>query len=313
MTVTGRVGGHSKTSSHTKQRTVLLAEVVGYCFGVRRAVEMTERAATERAGRVTSLGPLIHNAQVTDRLKASGIESAAHLDEIASGTVVLSAHGSAPIVLRQARDRGLEIVDGTCPFVTRVHRAAKSLVENGYRVLLVGDPGHTEVIGVVAAIEEMGGWVRRVSSPEQVAALHLGGKVGVLSQTTQRRETFAAIVAEVCKLVSDVRAVNTVCGATEELQAAAIRLARQVDLVIVIGGRQSANTRRLRELCEEQGVVARQVETADDIDQAWLERSDVVGITAGASTPDWLIEEVARAVNGGSLPEGWRINHPDEG
>lgn len=293
------------------KRKVVLADVAGFCFGVRRAVEMTERARSEREGPVTTLGHLVHNSQVTDRLKARGIAGADSLDEIEAGTVVLSAHGSAPIVLRQARDRGLAVVNVTCPFVTKVHRSAKSLVTQGYEVLLVGDPGHTEVKGVMGAIEEMGGSIRLVSSPEEAAGLSLGKKVGVVSQTTQRTETFARVVAEVCRRVSDVRALNTVCSATEELQEAAVRLARRVDVVLVIGGARSANTRRLREVCEQQGTSAHQIETAADIDMALLDGYGIVGLTAGASTPDWLIEEVARTVTGGELPDDWTLRHPD--
>lgn len=294
------------------KRKVLLASVAGFCFGVRRAVQMTEAARTERNGQVTTLGALVHNSQVIERLKSKGIATSADLGQIHDGTVVLSAHGSAPIVMRQAIERGLSVVDVTCPFVTKVHRSAKALIEAGYNVLLVGDRGHTEVKGVVGAIEELGGAIQVVCSPEEVAFVALGKKVGVVCQTTQRRENFANIVAEVCKRVSDVRAINTVCNATEELQEAAVNLARKCEVVIVIGGKQSANTRRLRELCEAQGARAYQIETAEDLDPIWLDGAAVVGLTAGASTPDWQIEEVARTVNGGSLPDDWHLHHPDE-
>ena len=294
------------------KRRIILAEVAGFCFGVRRAVEKTQAARRDRAGQLTVLGPLVHNSQVIERLKESGVETAGSMNEVPVGTVVVSAHGAAPIVLRQAQERGLDLIDTTCPFVSKVHRSAKLLVQQGYHVLLVGDPGHTEVAGVIGAIEEIGGSIDLVSSPDQVAAIQLGKKVGIVSQTTQQSENFARIVAEVCKSVPDVRALNTVCNATEELQEAAVRLARQCDTVLVIGGSASANTRRLRKLCEEQGVPAYHIETAADIDMTWLEGKRVVGLTAGASTPDWMIEGVARAVNGGDLPEDWSLRHPDE-
>jgi 4-hydroxy-3-methylbut-2-enyl diphosphate reductase len=301
-----------QTPETTKQRTILLAAVAGFCFGVRRAVQMTETARSTRTGPVTTLGSLVHNSQVIERLRTGGVGVEADLGQINEGTVVLSAHGSAPAVMRQAIERGLSVVDVTCPFVTKVHRSARALVEAGYDVLLLGDRGHTEVKGVIGAIEEIGGSIRVVSTPEEVATLALGKKVGVVCQTTQRRDKFAEIVAEVCKRVSDVRAINTVCNATEELQEAAIELARKCEVVIVIGGKQSANTRRLKELCQAQGARAHQIETVSDIDMAWVEEAHVVGVTAGASTPDWQIEEVARALNGGSLPEAWNLHHPDE-
>ncbi|HLJ57462.1 MAG TPA: 4-hydroxy-3-methylbut-2-enyl diphosphate reductase [Chthonomonadaceae bacterium] len=293
-------------------RRVILAQVAGFCFGVRRAVEMAENARQSAADEVTTLGDLVHNSQVTGRLLARGIGRAGALAEVEGGTVVLSAHGSAPIVLREARERGLGVIDGTCPFVAKVHRAAKMLVAQGYPILLVGDRGHTETMGVVAAVEEMGGTIAIVGSAEEAGALLLGKRVGVISQSTQRSDVFASVVTAVCRRVPDVRAMKTVCNATEELQEAAVRLARTVDVMIVVGGGRSANTRRLRELCEEAGTPALQVETAADLDPAWLDGRSTVGLTAGASTPDWLIEEVARAINGGELPDDWSVRHPDE-
>ena len=209
-------------------RRIVLAEVAGFCFGVKRAVEMTLTARKQQAGRLTTLGPLIHNNQVIDRMRAEGVVMATDMADIRSGTVVMSAHGVAPGVQEQAAAQGLRVLDVTCPFVTKVHRSARQLYEQGYQVLLVGDKGHTEVKGVVGAVEALGGGVTVVSSAEEVGSLDLGKKVGVVSQTTQYTETFAAVVGAVCRRVTDVRAINTVCGATDELQEAAIRLARQV-------------------------------------------------------------------------------------
>lgn len=299
-------------SAPRRARRIVLAEVAGFCFGVRRAVEMANAARRERIGKLTTLGPIVHNEQVIGRMRDEGIETASTLNQISEGTVILSAHGVAPSVLTLAREQGLNIVDVTCPFVTKVHRAAKQLHEQGYQILLVGDAGHTEVKGVIGTLEALGGDALLISSPEQVRGLKLGKKVGIISQTTQRGVTFAAIVAEVCRVVPDVRALNTICGATDELQDAAVRLARQADVAIVIGGQKSANTRRLRLLCEEQGIPAYHIETAEEIEEGWLEGKEVIGLTAGASTPDWIIEEVARHLNDGELPEDWGLHHPDE-
>lgn len=293
-----------------QKRNIKLARSAGFCFGVRRAVEMAQQERRERRGAVTSLGQLVHNSQVIARLRQEGIETAEAMSEIGGGSVILSAHGVAPEVAKTAKQRGLEVIDATCPFVSKVNRTAKQLIEQGYPILLVGDPGHTEVKGVIGTIESMGGSVQLVSRPDEVAALVLGKKAGVISQTTQMAETFARIVAEVCRRVPDVRACNTICGATDELQEAATELARETDVVIVVGGRKSANTRRLRELCEAEGVPAYHVETAEEIDPRWLEGKSNIGLTAGASTPDWVIEEVARALNEGVLPDDWSLNNP---
>lgn len=295
-----------------KARRIVVAEVAGFCFGVKRAVEMTETARRERFGKLTTLGPLVHNDQVIADMRTRAIDTATELTGIAEGTVVLSAHGVGPEVARQARSQGLEVLDVTCPFVTKVHRTAKQLLDQGYQVLLVGDSGHTEVQGVIGAIEDVGGTITVVASPEDVATLQLGKKVGIVTQTTQRNDNYARIVAEVCRQASDVRAINTICNATDELQEAAVRMAREAEVALVIGGRKSANTRRLRQLCEDQGIPAYHIETADEIEEAWLREKEVIGITAGASTPDSVIEAVARRLNGGELPLDWSLHHPDE-
>ena len=296
-------------------RRIVVAEVAGFCFGVKRAVDMATQARQERGGKMTVLGPIVHNEQVIARLKAQGIDTLPVLDSIQEGTVVLSAHGVAPDVVAQAKTQGLNILDVTCPFVTKVHRTAKQLYDQGYQVLLVGDQGHTEVKGIVGAVEELGGEVTVVSCVEDVRALFLeaklGKKVGVVSQTTQRSADFGAIVGEVARTATDIRAVNTICYATDELQEAAIRLARQVDVALVIGGKKSANTRRLRQLCEEQGIPAYHIETPEEINPDWLADKDTIGLTAGASTPDWIIEDVARALNNGLLPDDWQLRHPE--
>lgn len=293
-------------------RHIVLAEIAGFCFGVRRAVEITEAARREQDGRLTTLGPIIHNEQVIDRMKAQGIETAPTLDAIEGGTVVLSAHGVAPTVVEQARSQGLKIIDVTCPFVTKVHRMAQQLYQQGYQLLMVGDQGHTEVKGVVGSVESIGGKIAVISSLEQLKEITLSKKVGLVCQTTQLGENWGAIVGHVSQVANDVRAINTICNATDELQEAAVRLSRQVEVVIVVGGRKSANTCRLRQLCEDQGVPAYHVETAAEIQEEWLVGKTEIGLTAGASTPDWLIESVARHLNEGELPVDWRLHHPDE-
>ena len=301
----------TKPQSRIRPR-IILAEVAGVCFGVRRALDIAHKTRQETTGKITALGAIVHNAQVIEQMRGRGIGTEKDLANITDGTVILSAHGVSPRILAQAKTQGLNIVDVTCPFVTRVHLMAKKLLAENYQILLIGDPGHTEIKGIMGTIESEGGTATLVSSPEQVERLELGKKVGIISQTTQRREDYGAIVAEVCKRVPDVRALNTICGATDELQDAAKKLARQVDIVIVVGGKNSANTKRLRQLCEEQGVSAYHIETADEIKSEWIARAEVIGLTAGASTPDYLIEDVARTLNGGELPSDWTLHHPDE-
>lgn len=293
------------------KRKLIVARAAGYCFGVRRAVEMAQSTRERFEGRVTTLGKLIHNPQEIARLQEKGIEASDRLTTIKGGAIVLSAHGVPPSIPREAREQGLQVVDTTCPFVTKVHRAAIKLFQEGYQILLVGDAGHTEIIGIIGAVEEVGGKVTRISLPEEVESLVLGKKVGIISQTTQTAALYGAIVAEVSKRVREVKAINTICGATDELQSAAVDMAQRCDVAIVVGGKMSANTRRLRDLCEKQGISAYHIETPDEIREDWLFGKETVGITAGASTPDWLIEDTARRLYGGNLPEDWNLTHPD--
>ncbi len=297
--------------SASTSRKIIVAKAAGYCFGVRRAVQMAQQARSEGAGGVVMLGKLIHNPQEIARLKAQGIETVARLEEVSGETVVLSAHGVPPSVSRRAKEQGLTLVDTTCPFVTKVHRAAVKLFQEGYQVMLLGDRGHTEVIGITGAVEEAGGTLQVVSAPEEIAELRLSKKVGVLSQTTQTAASFGAVVAAISVRAQEVKAINTICGATDELQSAAVELARRCEIVLVVGGKMSANTRRLRDLCEAEGVPAYHIETPDEIEENWLSRRTCIGVTAGASTPDWLIEAVVLSLNGGVLPENWLLNHPD--
>ncbi len=293
-------------------RQVILARVAGFCFGVQRAVEIAEAARRSLRGDVSMYGPIVHNDSVVQRLRDQGIRAAERIDDLPGGSVIISAHGISSNIRSNLTKHGLNVIDATCPFVTKVHRMARLLHEQGYRVIILGERNHREVEGIVGSLRDMGGAADVVSGPEEARKANLIGKIGVVSQTTQRNADYASTVAAICETASEVRAINTICGATDELQEAAVELARRVEVVLVIGGKQSANSARLRALCEEQGVQAYQIETRDDIDEGWLDGKNLIGLTAGASTPDCLIEDVARHLSGGELPEDWELRHPDE-
>lgn len=290
-------------------RRIRIAEIAGACFGVRRALNLAEAARRENDGEVAVLGLLVHNQQVVDDLQSRGIGTVQAVSEMSQGTLVLSAHGVSPQVKRSAEQTGLRVVDATCPFVTKVHRAAKTLYDQGYQVLIVGDRGHTEVKGVLGTVCGNAAVITDVRDLDEITITR---KVGVVSQTTQRTETFAAVVAAVAGRADDVRAINTVCNATEELQASAAQLAAGCDVVLVVGGARSANSNRLRDLCIQNGARAYRIETPDEIETAWLQDAEVIGVTAGASTPDRQIEAVVRWLNDGHLPEDFSLHHPDE-
>jgi len=266
---------------------VITANHAGFCFGVKRALEIVTRAAA--SGPLETLGPLIHNPQVVARLQRSGVRAAEGLNGVRSGRVVFPSHGVRENVREQAIERGLQIVDATCPFVAKVHQRAGKLAKEGYKVVVVGDARHSEVAGILSAA---GPEAVAVSSAAEVAEMEWPAKVGVVAQTTQLVERFAEVVAAIAGGVQEVRAFNTICYATLDRQNAALELADNVDVMLVVGGRNSANTARLRELCEDRGVPTYHVETADEISAEWFRGKSVAGLTAGASTPDWIIEEV---------------------
>lgn len=267
---------------------VIVAKNAGFCFGVKRALQYAEDAA-DRFGTIYSLGPLIHNPQEVDRLCAKGIIWVDDLKQVEGDFVIVRSHGVKPEIFSEAKAKNITVIDATCPFVKRAQSYARDLAEDGYSVVVVGDKNHPEVEGIV-------GWSNNtavvVESPEEAARLSLGDKTGVIAQTTQPEHNFQQIVEVLKKKNSHLMVYNTICHATSERQEATAALAGEVDLVLVIGGLNSANTKKLARISKEAGTPTYHVEEAADIDLSWLKGKEKVGITAGASTPDWIIKEV---------------------
>jgi 4-hydroxy-3-methylbut-2-enyl diphosphate reductase len=273
---------------------IIKAREMGFCFGVRRAVEMMEEAA-EKLGGITSLGSTVHNRQVVERLREAGVDVVTDLKQIDGRPVAVTAHGVGPQISAALGEIGVTVVDTTCPIVTRSQQWARHLAREGFAVIVFGDPDHKEVRGVL-------GWAdgKGIAVPDE-KLLHtlpedLPSRVAVLSQTTHTEARFAAFVKRLFEThmdrISELRVINTLCNATTSQQAAAQELARQVDLMLVIGGHDSANTRHLAEVCEEEGAETHHIETAAEIDAAWLAGCERVGVTAGASTPDSDVDKV---------------------
>lgn len=273
---------------------VILAKKAGFCFGVNRALEMAWATIFEKAGPVYSLGPLIHNEQVQARLAEAGVNEISDPAEISTGTLIIRSHGVEPAVLEAAGTRGLRIVDATCPFVSRIHVFARELTEAGYQVVVVGDSRHPEVRGII-------GWAGNqavvIENVDEVGKLTLTGKIGIIAQTTQSQDNFQLIVEAVSKAGIEVKILNTICGATAERQRAALELTGQVDVMVVAGGFNSANTKKLVDICRKLGKTTYHVETANDLYPGWFRGVQVAGLTAGASTPDWIIEEVKKRMS----------------
>ena len=274
---------------------ILLAKDMGFCWGVRRAIDIMEKAADER-GEIISLGPIVHNPQVVRELEGRGVRTAGDLSDGDSLPVAITAHGVGPDVLEDARSRGNEVIDTTCPIVTRSQRWAKKMAEGGFTLVIFGDPDHREVKGVLAWA---GANAIAIKDGDPLPA-ELPSRLAVISQTTQSPERFAGFVSQLMRehvgRISELRVINTLCDVTSSQQAAARELAQEVDLVLVVGGRSSANTRHLLDVCKEEGTLAYHVEGPDELQAEWLNGCNSVGVTAGASTPDSAVESVVRQV-----------------
>ncbi len=269
--------------------SIRVADHAGACYGVERALKLARRCGAEAAAPVHTLGPLIHNPLVVRDLEASGVELAETLDDAREGTLIIRTHGVVPEVVDAARARGLDVVDATCPYVKKVHDAAAQLAGEGYQLLVIGEAGHPEVEGILG---HAGAPAQVVGEASEVASLTLKPKVGVVVQTTQTAQRLSEVVAALAPRVRELRVVNTICKATEERQRAAAELAATSDCMIVVGGKNSGNTRRLAEICADACASTHHIESEDELDPAWFAGAREVGITAGASTPQEHIDRV---------------------
>jgi ribosomal protein S1/(E)-4-hydroxy-3-methyl-but-2-enyl pyrophosphate reductase len=262
------------------------AEKAGFCFGVKRAIEMAEKAAAK--GNTASLGPLIHNQQVVDYLQKKGIIELQSVGELQAGQqLVIRSHGVPPDIYAEAHRKGIKVIDATCPYVQKAQRLAAKASQASL-VIVVGDKSHPEVIGIL-------GWAgdnaRAIETIEEARDLPDYPSIAVLAQTTQPQSIFLKITEELKKHTPNLIIHNTICNATEERQASACKLAETVDVMVVAGGRSSSNTRKLGAICSEK-TKTYLIETADEINEIWFKDARTAGLTAGASTPDWIIEEV---------------------
>lgn len=273
---------------------IVLAESLGFCMGVKRVVDMAYRALDKANGLpVVTLGPLIHNSQEIARLSADGIAvadpDAATLPE--QGTVIIRAHGVAPQAYEELKSRGLKIMDGTCPYVHYSQRKAAELQREGYKVVIAGDKNHPEITGILGFIN---GDAIVVKTAEEVLALPQLDRVGTIAQTTISPKKYQAIIDSLRLRAREVKVCETICDATAENQSAIREMSDEVDLLYVIGGRHSANSNKLVEVAREKCPRSVLIETEDEINPDDLRGVSRIGISAGASTPDWMIRSVVR-------------------
>jgi len=267
---------------------VYLADKAGLCFGVKRAINTAFEAAAK--DKVYCLGPLIHNPQEVERLRQAGVQL---VEDFASlkqrDSLIIRSHGVPPGVLEEIRKKGLRIIDLTCPFVSKAQRDAEALHRDGYQVVIVGEKKHPEVQSILGYAGDNAVVVETADDTEDI---HFKNRLGVVAQTTQSYSNFSKIVLKLLRLSKELKVFNTICDSTQERQDAARVLAGKVDVMLVVGGRNSANTSRLVSVCQNEGKHTYHIEVADEIQQQWFEGVTKVGVTAGASTPDWVVEGV---------------------
>jgi 4-hydroxy-3-methylbut-2-enyl diphosphate reductase len=274
---------------------VVLADKAGFCFGVKRAINTAFKAATK--GNVYCLGPLIHNPQEVERLLRAGVRTVEDFAALKPGDhLIIRSHGVPPGVLVQAREKGLVIIDLTCPFVSKAQRDAESLHMEKYQVVVIGEKKHPEVQSILGYAGDNAVVIETVNDVE---GLKLDARLGIVAQTTQSYGNFSEIVLTLLRLSKELKVFNTICSSTKERQDSARMLAGQVDLMLVVGGRNSANTSRLVSVCAQEGKQTHHIEVADEIQPGWLEGVARVGVTAGASTPDWVLADVLDKLKSG--------------
>jgi 4-hydroxy-3-methylbut-2-enyl diphosphate reductase len=273
---------------------VFVASEAGYCYGVERALKMVKKALEEEKVPIYTLGPLIHNPQVVNDLSRKGVTPVSSLNQARRGYIVIRSHGVPPDIIKEAKSRRMKIIDATCPFVKKAQEKASLLSSKGYLVVIVGEKEHPEVIGLLGYAGESSIVLEK---PEDIPFENLkSGKIGLVVQTTQSKEKLFDIIKALVPFSGELRVFNTICNATQKRQEAARKLARKVDVMIIVGGKNSANTTRLYQISKEINPRSFHIETAEEIERGWFNKAKTVGLTAGASTPRYLLNEVERKV-----------------
>ena len=266
---------------------VKIAEYAGYCFGVKRALKLTQKSFHENASnnkKVYTLGHIIHNPGVVKELEKNNIFATDNIDELnPEDVLIIRSHGISPHVMKNIKSRGISVIDATCPFVKKAHKKAKKLSINDYFVVLIGDKNHPEVIGIRDNI--VGDRYRIVNSVQEAAGIMFQKKIGIVIQTTQTRQKFAAIVSELLFKCEQLLVENTICSTTEQRQKSTLETAKEVDIMIIVGGKNSANTTHLAQIPKDEGYTTYHVENFKEIDPKWFKNARSVGISGGASTP----------------------------
>lgn len=273
---------------------IIVGKNIGFCFGVERAIDIIKEALVDLNTDVFSLGPIIHNPQTNQLLTEMGLKIVESLDDIPSGTLIIRSHGLEPEIIREAEEKGLDILDVTCPLVKNVQDYARLLYEEDYDILIFGDPQHPEIKAVAGYTDNT---AIVVNSKDEIKKIKKLKRVGIVIQTTQILENYRTVIFELIKMCSEFRLYNTICSATQLRQGETLELAMKVDLMVIVGGKDSANTTRLKEVAEEVGCDALHIENESELRSEWFSEINTVGVMGGASTPRWIITEVINWLN----------------
>jgi 4-hydroxy-3-methylbut-2-enyl diphosphate reductase len=273
---------------------LITAKRAGFCFGVKRAIDIAFDTAEKKKAGVYTLGPIIHNPQVVERLQTMGVRSVNSVRDLARKdpkAVIVRTHGVTENIMNSLSKNGHAVIDATCPFVKKAQHYAKLLKEEGYKIIILGDKEHPEVKGIMSYAGRGAVVVKDASEFPETKA-----RVGVIVQTTQNVEKLKELLAVAVGHTKELKVYNTICNSTALRLKETEEMAQRADVMLIVGGKNSANTTQLARLCQSLGVATYHIETASEIKDAWFSRAATVGLTAGASTPDWIIKEVKKRI-----------------
>lgn len=272
---------------------IYIAKEAGFCFGVKRAIDLALKTSEEQV-QFNTYGEIIHNKQVVSKLQEMGINPVEDIDEVEYNSIFVRSHGVPKAFYEAAEAKGLKIIEGTCPYVKKIHKLAEQYSHLGYAIIVVGDENHPEVVGIKGWAE---GPVYVINSKEEAANLPKNiEKACVVAQTTITGEKWEQVLSEVQLHIKELIVENTICEATRVRQQAAEELSKEVDMMLVIGGKHSSNSVKLYEVCKKHCKNTYHIETISEIQMINFKNCDKIGITAGASTPDWIINEILNAL-----------------
>lgn len=275
---------------------IIVAKTAGFCWGVSRAIDLVTKAAENGQSPIYTDGPLIHNPQVLKVLETSNVHVSSNIESIDHGTIAIRAHGITPSRRHQIKSKGLNIIDATCPHVGGIQGIVKQHAIKGYSVIIIGETGHPEVIGLMGFTQGRGFLIDSDEDIERLPELD-PEKICIVAQSTQSRARLQEVTERIRKRYPKALMFDTLCDVTADRQDEVMEMAKEVDLMIVVGGKNSGNTQRMAELSREAGITTYHIETEDEITAEHLEGHEVIGLTAGASTPDWMIRRVQARLN----------------